>query len=202
MNSGDVFINCPFTADYDLHFKAIIFTVIRSGFTPRCAREEDDSGRVRLEKICAIIADCKYGIHDISKTELDAESQLPRFNMPLELGLFLGARTYGDAEQVTKKTLIFDREPFRYQAFMSDIAGHDIHAHGGEVERLIVDVAAWLRRQSRRRTVPGGAVIAEEFDRFIRALPDMLLARRLQPQDLTYDDDIFLMAEWSAQENR
>jgi len=90
MNDLDVFINCPFSDDYADFFNATVFTVIRSGFNPRCARENDDAGEVRYDKICRIIKDCAYGIHDISKTELDPASNLPRFNMPFELGLFLG----------------------------------------------------------------------------------------------------------------
>ncbi|GGZ33536.1 hypothetical protein [Asticcacaulis endophyticus] len=201
MNSEDVFINCPFSDDYDQHFKAIIFTVIRSGFIPRCAREDDDGGDVRFEKICRIIAESKYGIHDISKTELDEASGLPRFNMPFELGLFLGAKKYAP-EQVAKKAIIFDRAAYRYQQFISDIAGQDIHAHEGDIRRLIIDIAAWLRRASRRKTVPGGQVIADEFDNFARDLPIMIEAKQLSLVDLTYADDVGLMTEWLAQKNQ
>ena len=196
MKSEDVFINCPFSDDYDSYFKAILFTVIRSGFNPRCAREDDDGGDVRFDKICRIIEDCKYGIHDISKTEADGEPPLPRFNMPLELGLFLGARKYGDAEQALKKAIIFDREPYRYQKFISDISGQDIHAHNNDVGQLIIGVAAWLRRASKRKTVPDGTAIADEYAVFMDNLPIMLAARQMQPQDLTYDDDITFIAEW------
>lgn len=196
MKSEDVFINCPFSDDYDSYFKAILFTVIRSGFNPRCAREDDDGGDVRFDKICRIIEDCKYGIHDISKTESAGEPPLPRFNMPLELGLFLGARKYGDSEQALKKAIIFDREPYRYQKFISDISGQDIHAHNNDVGQLIIGVAAWLRRASKRKTVPGGTAIAEEYAVFMDNLPIMLAARQMQPQDLTYDDDITFIAEW------
>ncbi len=34
MNDSDVFINCPFSADYAEKFNAIVFTVIRSGLLP------------------------------------------------------------------------------------------------------------------------------------------------------------------------
>ncbi|ESQ94533.1 hypothetical protein [Asticcacaulis benevestitus] len=196
MNSEDVFINCPFSDDYDSFFKAILFTVIRSGFNPRCAREEDDGGDVRFDKICRIIEDCKYGIHDISKTDSDGDPPLPRFNMPLELGLFLGARKYGDAEQSLKKAIIFDREAYRYQKYISDISGQDIHAHNNDVDPLIIEVAAWLRRASKRKTVPGGTAIADEYAVFMKNLPVMLAARQMQPQDLTYDDDVTFIAEW------
>lgn len=201
MNSEDVFINCPFSDDYDLHFKAILFTVIRSGFKPRCAREDDDGGEVRFEKICRIIEDCKYGIHDISKTELNGNPPLPRFNMPLELGLFLGAKRYGGDVQSGKRAIIFDREPFRYPAFISDIAGQDIHTHDADTTRLIVELAGWLRRASRRRTIPGGAIIAQEFDAFLAGLPAILTTQQLAAEDLTYSDDILLMAEWISQKN-
>jgi len=47
MGERDVFINCPFSVDYKDKFEAIVFTVVRSGFTARCARESDDGGEVR-----------------------------------------------------------------------------------------------------------------------------------------------------------
>ncbi|HVV93941.1 MAG TPA: hypothetical protein VHD15_11020 [Hyphomicrobiales bacterium] len=119
MSSRDVFINCPFTSDYQDHFRATVFAVLRSGFVPRCARENDDGGEVRFDKICRIIADCPYGIHDISLTEPDRSSGLPRFNMPFELGLFLGAKTLAPKHR-QKKVLILDRAPYRFQQFLLD----------------------------------------------------------------------------------
>ncbi len=95
MTDRSVFINCPFSPDYQDQFNAIVFAVVRSGFVARCARENDDGAEVRLEKICRIIKDCPLGIHDISKTEADPNTSLPRFNMPFELGLFLGAKKFG-----------------------------------------------------------------------------------------------------------
>ena len=69
----------------------MVFTVLRCGFTPRCALEVIDGGSTRISKIENLIEECPLGIHDISRTELDAANALPRFNMPLELGLFLRA---------------------------------------------------------------------------------------------------------------
>lgn len=139
MKSTNVFVNCPFSADYEDFFRAIVFTVIRTGFVARCALEVDDASQNRFEKICEIIAECRYGVHDISKVELDTSSNLPRFNMPLELGLFLGAKRFGN--QPKKKCLIFDRDQYRYQKFISDIAGQDIHAHHGATNTLIEKLA-------------------------------------------------------------
>ena len=56
--------------------------------------------------------------------ELDETNRLPRFNMPLELGLFLGAKSFSDEpRQKKKRCLILDSNPYRYQKFLSDIAG-------------------------------------------------------------------------------
>lgn len=196
MNERDVFINCPFSDDYRDSFHAAVFAVIRSGFTPRCARENDDGGEVRIDKICRIIRESRYGVHDISKTEPDKESGLPRFNMPLELGLFLGARKFGGRSQSRKKALILDREPYRYQAFISDIAGQDIHAHGGDFHRLIEEIAAWLRDEAGDPDVPGGRAIALEFKRFLADLPAIAAAKRLEPDELTFKDITVIAAEW------
>ncbi len=195
MNDRDVFINCPFSADYHPHFQALVFAVIRSGFTPRCARERDDAGEVRIDKICRIIAESRYGIHDISKTEPDPGSGLPRFNMPLELGLYLGARRWGRG-QSAKRTLILDREPHRYQTFISDIAGQDIHSHGGDVARLIEETASWLRDEARDPDVPGGRAISGEFARFAVDLPQIAAAKRLELDELTFKDLAAIAAEW------
>jgi hypothetical protein len=201
MNDRDVFINCPFSADYHDSFQAAVFAVIRSGFTPRCARENDDGGEVRMDKICRIIAESRYGIHDISKTEPDPATKLPRFNMPLELGLFLGARKFGGRVQARKKALILDREPHRYQAFMSDIGGQDIHAHGGDVGRLIEEIATWLRDEARAQNVPGGRAIAAEYGRFRADLPSIAATKRLEPDELTFKDLAAVAAEWILAED-
>ena len=84
-----VFLNVPFDPQYRLLFEAMLFAVYDCGFKPRCALETTDAGQVRVQKISAIIRDCAFGIHDISRTQLDEGSGLPRFNMPFELGLFL-----------------------------------------------------------------------------------------------------------------
>jgi len=151
---------------------------------------------VRIDKICRIIADCAYAVHDISKTELDPKSGLPRFNMPFELGLHLGARKFGGRAHRPKKSLIFDRDQHRYQSYISDIAGQDIHAHGGEVNQLIRELSAWLRDQSRDPKVPGGAAISKEFDQFKHDLPVIASTRRLEVSELTFRDLAEIAAAW------
>jgi hypothetical protein len=202
MSSRDVFINCPFSADYQEFYEAIIYAVVRSGFEPRCSRESDDGSEVRIDKICRIIAESRYSVHDISKTEPDPTSHLPRFNMPLELGLFLGARKFGGRRHSQKKALIFDREERRYQAFLSDIAGQDIHSHGADVTRLIEQTASWFRDEARDPDVPGGRAIASEFHRFRADLPRIADSKRLEPGELTFKDLVAIAAVWISEDNK
>jgi hypothetical protein len=201
LNELDVFINCPFSVDYDEHFQAITFVVQRSGFKPRCARENDDGGEIRIEKIFRIIRECPFGIHDISKTEPDPVTGLPRFNMPLELGVFLGARKFGGLQQGRKKLLILDRDEHRFRTFMSDIGGQDIHAHDGQVGRLIEQIATWLRDVAGDPNVPGGRAIAAEFVRFRADLPAIAASKRLEPDELTFKDLTAIAAEWILAED-
>jgi hypothetical protein len=196
IENRDVFINCPFSNDYVTFFRAIIFTVASAGFTARCALEADDSSENRFDKICKIIAASRLAVHDISKTELDQKSKLPRFNMPLELGLFLAAKKFGNADQKKKRCIIFDRAPYRYQKFMSDISGQDIHSHGGKTSKLIEEISSWLRYEVLDPKVPGGAAIAKEFKLFSRNLPRICQLNLLKPQELTFQDYRKIVGSW------
>src|SRR5258707_13086398 len=84
-----VFINCPFDTDYRPLFRALVFVIEYCEFAARCALEVDDSGETRSGKIIRLIENSRFGIHDISRTEVNPEG-LPRFNMPYEFGIFMG----------------------------------------------------------------------------------------------------------------
>lgn len=191
--SSNVFINCPFDGDYDEILRAIQFTIIDCGFIPRCALEAHDSDDVRIEKILSIINDCKYGIHDISRTDLDAINRLPRFNMPLELGMFIGCKKYGSHE---KKYLILDTEKHRYQKFVSDIAGQDIKAHAGEPEKAVKAVRNWLHGKSNRTTLASGSVIHDRYIKFQNALPDICKDMEWNIDELTFMDYFECVKLW------
>jgi hypothetical protein len=198
VNALDVFVNCPFDLTYKPIFNAIVFTVVRSGYRARCALETDNAAENRLEKICTIVAECRFGIHDISRTEVDGDPPMPRFNMPLELGLFLGARRYGNKQQKAKACIVFDREPYRYQRFISDIAGQDIHAHHGDIPTLIRELATWLRTQPGGAAVPGGTAISVEYTLFESLLPAICAARRLTLSELGFGDFNEIVTEYVA----
>ena len=194
--TDNVFLNCPFDSQYLPLRNAILFAVFDCGFVPRCALEIADSGEVRFDKIQRLVAESKFGIHDISRTALDPATNLPRFNMPLELGVFIGAKRYGNSKQKQKNSLILDTDPYRYQAFVSDIAGHDIRAHGNDPEQAIVQVRNWLNTASGRRTIPGGRAILRRFRQFESDLPSMCTAIPIELDELTYNDYTNFISEW------
>ena len=193
-DKSEIFINCPFDDDYAPLFDAMVFVVCRCGFRPRCVKELDDGSQNRLEKIEDIIGECLFGIHDISQTALDAKTNLPRFNMPLELGLFLGAKKWGRADNRHKKCLVFDREEFRYQKFLSDLAGQDITPHKGEPRILVIETRNWLLSAS--PGLPGGSAIWDEYKTFKSNLPAMCSEMKLVESELIFNDYTRLVDEW------
>ncbi|HEX8242363.1 MAG TPA: hypothetical protein VF541_02660 [Longimicrobium sp.] len=191
-----VFINCPFDGEYQPLFRAAVFTVHDCGFRPRCALERDDGSELRIDKIRRIIAESKFGVHDISRTELDPGSGLPRFNMPLELGIFLGAKWFGGKDQRAKACVIFDRQRYRYQAYCSDLAGHDIRAHAGQEREVVRGVRDAARTWIPDRTLPGPAAIFARYQEFVAVLPSLAARVRLEPEHLTFSDLSGLITEW------
>lgn len=196
MRSSHVFINCPFDGRYKPIFDAIVFAVHDLGFVARCALEQDDSGELRFSKIEKIVEECRFGIHDLSAVDLDPGTQLPRFNMPLELGLFLGCKRFGGKAQRNKVLLILDADRYRYRQFASDLCGQDIHSHGGRPEQAIREVRNWLAVASRRRVVPGGSDVLNRYRRFLEELPQLCREARIEPAELTFTDYSSFVAAW------
>ncbi|MCE2394868.1 hypothetical protein J4G02_09815 [Candidatus Poribacteria bacterium] len=194
--NDNVFLNCPFDSDYKQLFDAMVFAVHDCGFIARCALEEEDASQVRIDKIYNIIADCRYGIHDISRTELDEVSGLPRFNMPLELGVFLGAKKFGIDKQKRKNCLILDKAQYRYQEFISDIAGQDIQAHNNSPEGIITVVRNWIRTASKRQTIPSGSIIWGRYQEFMEDLPQLAQEHQLKVDQLIFNDYTLVITRW------
>jgi len=201
-NSKSVFINCPFTDDYSDIFRAIVFTVADCGFEPRSALEVDDSGDIRIQKIESLIEQSKFGIHDISNMKLDPQSNLPRFNMPLELGIFMGAKRFGGEEQKRKRLLVLDQERYRYQKAISDISGQDIKSHGGEPAKAIKCIRDWLKGVSRRTTIPGATHIAKRYKQYEEALPSICDKLSYEVDELTFNDMWETMVIWQDETDR
>lgn len=189
--NGDVFINRPFDAGFLDVFRAIVFAVRACGFRPRCGWDESDGATVRIDKISDMIGQCDRGIHDLSAVELDATTSMPRFNMPLELGISIGAKRFGGPRQRSKRLLILDKDKHRYDHSTSDISGQDIAHHGGAPDKAIQAVRNWLatNRKSGSPGLPGGRALAGDYLK-VREYIDIVIAReRLDPWgDMTHGD--------------
>lgn len=197
----NVFINSPFDKPYQPLFRAVVFTIQHCGFNARCALEEDSTGDIRINKIISIINECQYGVHDISKADLDENSGLARFNMPLELGIFIGAHRFAPpkSHNSRKKYVVMDSEPFRYQKFISDLGGQDIKSYGTDKDRqgevIIQQVRDFLRTSSKRK-LPGSDFLHDRYHDFLAELPVVCAEERLDIGKLTYRDYLDCVIGW------
>lgn len=197
-----VFINVPFDRRYLKLFHALVFAVHECGFVSRCALESDDSSELRIAKLYTTIRDCPLGIHDLSRTTLDHANRLPRFNMPLELGMFLGAKHFGDEKQSRKSALILERDRYRYQKYCSDLAGQDIRAHHNTVADAISAVRDWLRSARPALSMPGPSVIANRYLAFRRDLPKMGKRQGLKVGEMAFLDYRTFVVAWIEENQR
>jgi hypothetical protein len=195
--SKAVFINCPFDDGFRPILRAMVFALVASGYHPRCALDATDGAEVRVGKIAAMIGACDWGIHDLSRVEVD-DGGVPRFNMPMELGLHLGARLLGEGRHRRKRALILDAEPHRYDRALSDISGQDIETHGGDPDQAIRCVRNWLseHRPHNAPPLPGATAIQADYRLFQEEIGALLEPRRLDPDDLTHSDFLFAVRDW------
>lgn len=186
------------TALTNRYSTGIVFTVHHMNLEPKLALDSVDAGQLRLEKIFDLIENCKYSIHDISRTELDPNHGLPRFNMAFELGLDLGCKRFGKRDYEGKTALILDVERYRYRSFISDIAGLDIEEHNGSVASVITVVRNWLRHSSDTFSVtaPSGSAIYGRHQAFQRALPKMCKRFNWDVNNLPFADFSWAAYDW------
>lgn len=194
-----VFINCPFDGHYRRIFNAIVFAVYDCGFILRSALEAANNP-VRLSRIIQIINDSLYAIHDLSRAGVDSKTGLARFNMALELGIFLGAKEFGGKRNAMKTYLMLDKDRYRYQKFISDLSGIDPKAHNNKPETAIIKVRDWLNDVTNFDfKIQSGSIIANRYDEFRKDLPSLATDVGLKMKDLTYRDYCYVVQEWLNQ---
>jgi hypothetical protein len=91
-----------------------------------------------------------------------------------------------------------DIEQYRYQRFISDIAGQDVSAHGGNQRGVVKEVRDWLRPEldPRRVIIPRGDEIVTRFRSFQRALPSICERLRWDSNNLSFVDYAYTVASW------
>lgn len=196
-----VFINCPFDEDYGDLLRAAAFAIAVCGYKPTCALDEDDAGRIRFDKLKALIGEADLAVHDLSRIELSEETSTPRFNMPFELGLYLGAKHFGGRRQRQKRCLVFGRSRRDWAPSISDLAGVDPSFHGGKTDAVIRAVRDFLHASPDGNMLPGETALIAHHRRFLRDLPKIAATARQTPQEaLRYRNYITFLQEFLVRE--
>jgi len=195
---SNVFVNCPFDANYYPLLRPLLFTVVYLGFAPRIALESLDSGQPRINKILALIKESKFAIHDLSRIKAEKKGEYFRLNMPFELGIDVGCRYFKGGKWQNKKCLILEAEKYRYQAAISDLSNSDIGVHNNEPEEVVSEVRNWLNSEA-GLGAPGPAKIWGAFNDFMADNYDKLIGSGFSKKDierLPVNELMCHMKEW------
>ncbi len=103
-----VFLNIPYDKEFEGLYVAYIVGLTQLGLRVTAALAVPNQGR--LETIMRSIEKSNVSIHDLSRDRLS--KGIPRFNMPLELGLAL-YRSH--ATKGRHRVYVFDGKPYRAQ---------------------------------------------------------------------------------------
>jgi hypothetical protein len=89
--------------------------------------------------------------------------------MALELGIFIGARSFGSKPQKGKKFYVFVGEFKQYNRIISDISGQDPGCHNNTPEDAVKLVRQWLSDQvSTKPGVPGRNELCSSTTNFVQ----------------------------------
>jgi hypothetical protein len=161
----NVFVNCPFDKDYTPLLRGLTFTLLYLKLEPKLSQTISSSA-IRIDQIKLHIRNSKYGIHDISRCKPMKKNELPRFNMPYELGLDIGCSEFGGKKFAGKRALILETERYHYHKVISDISGQDIESHNDDPKTLILKVRNWLSANHAATIIPGQSEIWIAYNQF------------------------------------
>ena len=129
-----VFLNVPYDEEFSGLYIAYIVGLCQLDLVPRLASEIPGGGR-RLDRIFKLIQSCRYSIHDLSRVEMSvAPTAVPRFNMPLELGMTI---TWTNLYPSRHTWFVWESQPYRLQRSASDLNGTDPCIHNGTAEGVL-----------------------------------------------------------------
>jgi hypothetical protein len=140
-----VFLNIPYDLQFqDLYIAYVVgLTQLGLDVTATLAHPNQD----RLAKIIELIEKCKFSIHDLSRIE--ASHGIPRFNMPLELGIALYR-----SSKAKHDVFVFESKAFRAQRSTSDINKLDPRIHNGTPSGVMSALRSLFWQPDNPMTVP------------------------------------------------
>jgi hypothetical protein len=165
-----VFLNIPYDEEFCSLYVAYIVGLYQLDLVPHLA-SEIPGGERRLNRIFQLIKSCRYSIHDLSRVEVSvAATAVPRFNMPLELGMTI---TWANLHPSRHTWFVWESEPYRLQRSASDLNGTDPYIHKGTPEGVLRELCNAFQ-SDHAPTVP------EMIDvyRFVNNQLDAILTRK------------------------
>jgi hypothetical protein len=196
--SKNVFINCPFDSKYTKLLRPILFTIIYLGYNPRIASQRSDSGEARFTKICELVTNSKFSIHDISRLKASKKSEYYRLNMPFELGIDIGCRLFGNDKVKRKQCIIFEKDRYSYQKALSDLSGFDIKSHSNKPRKIVEELRQWFVENDEIMT-DSVTIIWDNFNLFMTDFELTATARGYEQKDIQamgVHEFIHFIKEW------
>jgi hypothetical protein len=142
-----VFLNIPYDVAFENLYLAYIVGLTQLGLAVNAALAVPNQGR--LATIIELIEKSDFSIHDLSRVEVSRG--VPRFNMPVELGLALYRSQITNGQH---RVFIFERKQYRAQRSTSDVNGIDPQIHNGTVRGLMRGLRNIFRQPQNVTTVP------------------------------------------------
>jgi hypothetical protein len=142
-----VFLNIPYDSQFEDLYLAYVVGLTQLGFKINATLAVPNQGR--LDRIVELIEESDVSIHDLSRIE--TTFGIPRFNMPLELGLAL-YRSH--ATNGRHRVFVFEKKRYRMQRSTSDINGIDPLIHNGTPKGVMAGLRNIFHQPSRTTTVP------------------------------------------------
>ncbi len=141
------FLNIPYDDQFEELYLAYIVGLTQLGLHINATLAVPNQGR--LGRIVGLIEESDVWIHDLSRIELS--SGIPRFNMPLELGLAL-YRSHSTRGQ--HQVFVFEKKAYRMLQSTSDINGIDPQIHNGRPKGVMVGLRNIFHQPDQTTTVP------------------------------------------------
>jgi len=158
-----VFLNIPYDSQFQDLYLAYIVGLTQLGLNITATLPVPNQGR--LDRIIELIEQSDFSIHDLSRIE--TSSGIPRFNMPLELGLALyRSKTTNGRHRV----FVFEKKRYRMQRSTSDISGIDPQIHHGRPLGVMVGLRNIFHQPGKTTTIPG---MLASYRAIKRRLPEL-----------------------------
>ncbi len=196
----NVFINCPFDDDFKVLLRPLVFSLIYFQLEPKISQTES-SANVRINQIKEHIRNSKYSIHDLSRSKPMKKNELPRFNMPYELGLDIGCAEFGLKKYREKRILILETDRYHYQKVLSDISGQDIENHDNAPATLLRKVRNWFSTIDDSKNYPSANIVWNAYNQFYDDITKTLSSQEytsFEIETMPTSDFIKFSKDWIA----